>query len=176
MTTNFLPIFKAAAAPMPALQGLSVLRLGFRPFYLAGTLLAVLAVPIWIVLFLGHPAWTSTLPPLFWHAHEMLFGFAVAIIVGFVLTAAKAWTGLPTPRGPALAALVLLWLAARIAALIGPYVLYAVLDLALLPLLAPSLYVFALLAAGLAWSAAFLIYLWRYTPWLLRPRLDGKDG
>jgi uncharacterized protein involved in response to NO len=37
--------------------------------------------------------------PLLWHAHEMLFGFAVAVIVGFLLTAGKAWTGLPTPRG-----------------------------------------------------------------------------
>jgi uncharacterized protein involved in response to NO len=45
-----------------------------------------------------------------------------------------------------------------------------------LPLLAPSLYVIALLAATVTWSSAFLIYLWIYTPWLLRTRLDGKDG
>jgi uncharacterized protein involved in response to NO len=43
------------------------------------------------------------MPPLLWHAHEMLYGFAVAVIVGFLLTAGKAWTGLATPRGATLA-------------------------------------------------------------------------
>ena len=136
MTNESLPIFKPAPVAVPALQGLPVLRLGFRPLYIAGTLFAALALPIWLVMFFGQLAWTPNAPPLLWHAHEMLFGFAVAIIVGFLLTAAKAWTGLPTARGPVLAALLLLWLAARIAALVGPYFLYAVLDLALLPLVA----------------------------------------
>jgi uncharacterized protein involved in response to NO len=45
------------------------------------------------------------MPPLLWHAHEMLYGFAVAVIVGFLLTAGKAWTGLATPRGATLAAM-----------------------------------------------------------------------
>lgn len=66
----------------------------------------------------------------------MLFGFAVAIIVGFLLTAGKAWTGLATPRGATLGALALLWLAARVASVVGPYAVYAVLDMALLPLVA----------------------------------------
>jgi uncharacterized protein involved in response to NO len=136
MNTDSLPIFKAVPPAAPAPQGLPVLRLGFRPFYIGGTLLAALALPLWLAMFFGQTAWTPNLPPLLWHAHEMLFGFAVAIIVGFLLTAAKAWTGLATPRGPALAALVLLWLAARVAALVGPYALYAALDLALLPLVA----------------------------------------
>jgi uncharacterized protein involved in response to NO len=52
------------------------------------------------------------------------------------LTAVKAWNGLATPRGAALAALATLWLAARIAALTGPYAWYAVLDVALLPIVA----------------------------------------
>ena len=136
MTNESLPIFKPAPVAVPALQGLPVLRLGFRPLYIAGTLFAALALPIWLVMFFGQLAWAPNAPPLLWHAHEMLFGFAVAIIVGFLLTAAKAWTGLQTARGPLLAALVLLWLAARIAAWVGPYFLYAVLDLALLPLVA----------------------------------------
>ena len=136
MTNESLPIFKPAPVAVPALQGLPVLRLGFRPLYIAGTLFAALALPIWLVMFFGQLAWTPNAPPLLWHAHEMLFGFAVAIIVGFLLTAAKAWTGLQTARGPLLAALELLWLAARIAAWVGPYFLYAVLDLALLPLVA----------------------------------------
>ena len=116
-----------------------MLRLGFRPFYIGGALLAALIVPLWVAMFLGVVQLTPIVPPLFWHAHEMLFGFAVAIIVGFLLTAGKAWTGLATPRGPALGALVLLWLTARVASVVGPYAVYAVLDMALLPLVATIL-------------------------------------
>ena len=136
MKPESLPIFQPSqvAAPVPA--GWPLLRLGFRPFYMGGALLAALNVPLWVAVFLGKLQWRPNVPPLLWHAHEMLFGFAVAIIVGFLLTAGKAWTGLATPRGPALAGLVLLWLAARLAAIAGSYPLYAVLDLALLPLVA----------------------------------------
>ena len=74
--------------------------------------------------------------PLLWHAHEMLFGFATAIIVGFLLTAVKAWTGLATPRGALLGALAALWLLARLAALGAPYAVYAALDMLLLPVVA----------------------------------------
>lgn len=133
MKPDSLPLYQAST---PAPQGLPLLRLGFRPFYIGGALLAALAVPLWVAMFLGQLAWQPQVPPLLWHVHEMLFGFAVAIIVGFLLTAAKNWTGLATPRGPALAALALLWLAARLASLTGPYALYAVLDLALLPAVA----------------------------------------
>jgi uncharacterized protein involved in response to NO len=73
------------------------------------------------------------MPPLLWHAHEMLYGFAVAVILGFLLTAGKAWTGLATPRGATLAAMAGLWLAARLAAVAAPYAVYAVLDAVLLP-------------------------------------------
>lgn len=133
MKSDSLPLYQAST---PAPQGWPLFRLGFRPFYIGGTLLAALAVPIWVAMFLGQLAWQPQVPPLLWHVHEMLFGFAVAIIVGFLMTAAKNWTGLATPRGPALALLFALWLAARLAALSGPYLLYAVLDLALLPAVA----------------------------------------
>jgi uncharacterized protein involved in response to NO len=89
-----------------------------------------------VALFLGQLELDMALSPLLWHAHEMLFGFAVAVILGFLLTAVKAWTGLATPRGAVLGALALLWLAARVAAVTGPYAVYAVLDLLLLPLVA----------------------------------------
>ena len=62
-------------------------------------LFGMLAVPLWIALLLGQVSLHLTVSPLLWHAHEMLFGFAVAVIVGFLLTAGKAWTGLATPRG-----------------------------------------------------------------------------
>jgi uncharacterized protein involved in response to NO len=125
---------EATEAPPPA--GWPLLRLGFRPFYLGAALFAVLAMPLWIAIYLGQVAWALAVPPLLWHAHEMLFGFAVAVIVGFLLTAGKAWTGLATPRGAFLGALVLLWAAARVAAVVGPHAVYAVLDLVLLPLVA----------------------------------------
>jgi len=107
----------AAAA---ALQGWPLLRLGFRPFYLGAALLACLSVPVWIALFLGHAELKLEISPLLWHAHEMLFGFAAGVIVGFLLTAVKAWTGLPTPRGALLGTLAFVWLAARVAAVVAP--------------------------------------------------------
>jgi len=123
---------KAAAAPLP--HGMPWLRLAFRPFYLGAALLAALVVPLWVAVFLGAVSWQPAPSPLLWHAHEMLFGFAIAVIVGFLMTAGKTWTGLATPRGPALGFLILLWLSARVAALVAPYAVFAVLDLALLPI------------------------------------------
>lgn len=125
------------AAPQP--RGWPVLRLGFRPFYLGAALFGALAVPLWMAAFTGHAAVDLPVAPLLWHAHEMVFGFFVAVIVGFLLTAGKAWTGLATPRGATLGALVALWLAARVAGVTGPYVVHVALDLALLPVVAATL-------------------------------------
>ncbi len=136
MKPESLPIFNATKAAVPVLTGLPFLRLGFRPFYLGGAALAALSVPLWVAMFMGQVTLAPNPPAFLWHAHEMLFGFAVAIIVGFLMTAGRNWTGLPTPRGPALAALALLWFAARLASVAGPYWLYAVLDVALLPMVA----------------------------------------
>jgi uncharacterized protein involved in response to NO len=112
------------------------LRLGFRPFYFGAALFAVVAMSLWYAVFLGQLAPASGLAPVLWHAHEMLFGFAAAVIVGFLLTAGKAWTGLPTPRGRELAVLFGLWAAARVAAIAAPYPVFFALDIALLPLVA----------------------------------------
>ncbi|MFZ2815130.1 MAG: NnrS family protein, partial [Rhodoferax sp.] len=128
-----LPILNNTPTP-PAPQGMPWLRLAFRPFYLGAALLAALIVPLWVAVFLGALQWQPAPQPLLWHAHEMLFGFAIAVIVGFLMTAGKSWTGLQTPRGPALGALFLLWLSARVASLVAPYAVFAVLDLALLPI------------------------------------------
>lgn len=133
MTIHLAP---TAPAATPAPSGWPLLRLGFRPFYLGAAAYAAVAVPLWVALLLGPLPLKLSLSPLLWHAHEMLFGFAVAVIVGFLLTAGKAWTGLPTPRGAALGALAGLWLAARLAALGAPYAVYAALDGLLLPLVA----------------------------------------
>jgi uncharacterized protein involved in response to NO len=134
-----IPLRPDATESMPPAQGLPLLRLGFRPFYLGAALFAALAVPLWVGAYLGQITYKPSLPAILWHAHEMLFGFAATVIVGFLLTAVKAWTGLATPRGAVLGALALLWLAARITAVTGPYSVYAVFDLALLPLVAIAL-------------------------------------
>ncbi len=139
MSPSALPKLAVAAAPPDTLRGWPVFRLGFRPFYIAAAVWACLAVPLWLAMFFGKVAWDLALAPLLWHAHEMLFGFAAAVIVGFLLTAGKAWTGLATPRGAFLACLAALWLAARVAAITGPYPLYAALDVALLPVVAAVL-------------------------------------
>jgi uncharacterized protein involved in response to NO len=133
MTLPIIPT-RPDANKAPGPYGNPWLRLAFRPFYLGAALLAALIVPLWVAVFLGAVSWQPTPPPLLWHAHEMLFGFAIAVIVGFLMTAGKSWTGLATPRGPALGWLFALWLSARVASLVAPYAVFAVLDLALLPI------------------------------------------
>lgn len=90
----------------------ALFALGFRPLYLLAGLYAALAVPLWALQYSG------MLPPVhpLWHAHEMIFGYAFAVIAGFLLTAVRNWTGLPTPSGTPLAAIAGLWAAARIVA------------------------------------------------------------
>ena len=128
-----LPIIGSSVTSPPP-DGMPWLRLAFRPFYLGAALLATLVVPIWVAVFLGAFKWAPPAIGLHWHAHEMVFGFAIAVIVGFLMTAGKTWTGLATPRGPTLGFLILLWLSARVASLVAPYEVFAVLDLALLPI------------------------------------------
>lgn len=143
-------IVSIASTPAPATadtRGWPLLRLGFRPFYLAAAVFAALAIPLWVAIVLGRVSIAMAVPPVLWHAHEMLFGFAIAVIVGFLMTAGKAWTGLDTPRGAPLGALVALWIAARCAALAAPYAVYALLDFALLPLVA-GIFARILLRAG----------------------------
>jgi uncharacterized protein involved in response to NO len=103
----------ARAAP----RGFALWQLGFRPFYLLASLFAALSVPLWALEYAGRlPASYLTLPAR--HGHEMLFGFAFAVVAGFLFTAVRNWTGQPTPTGGRLAAIAALWLAARIAMLL----------------------------------------------------------
>jgi uncharacterized protein involved in response to NO len=120
----------------PAPAGLPFLRLGFRPFYLGAALAAVVLMALWPAIFLGHLRPASGLAPTLWHAHEMIFGCITAVVVGFLFTAGKAWTGLGTPRGPALAALALLWLAGRVASVIAPAGVYGLVDASFLVIVA----------------------------------------
>lgn len=91
-----------------------VWRLGFRPFFLAGALFALLAVALWAAVLHGAPGLAVPGGLLAWHRHEMPFGFGLAIIAGFLLTAVQNWTGSPGLSGRPLIALFGLWLAARL--------------------------------------------------------------
>ncbi|MWV16446.1 short-chain dehydrogenase [Pseudomonas sp. L-22-4S-12] len=92
-----------------------LLRLGFRPFFLLGSLLAALAIPLWLLALQGWPLTEQPLGGwLAWHRHELVFGFAGAIIAGFLLTAVQTWTGRPSLSGKPLAVLVAIWLVGRL--------------------------------------------------------------
>jgi uncharacterized protein involved in response to NO len=110
--------------------------LGFRPFYLLAAIFAVLAVPTWVLSFLGEVQAGGYLRGVAWHSHEMIFGFAPAVIAGFLLTAVRNWTGQPTLTGAPLAGLVLLWVLGRLLMLTGPDSLAALVDILFLPALA----------------------------------------
>lgn len=110
-----------------------VWRLGFRPFYLLATGFAAISIPLWLASYSG---WFQAAPnvSLLWHMHEMVFGFAIAVIIGFLYTAGRNWTGLWTPRKGHLALLSTLWLAGRFAMLATPTAVTALIDWAFIPL------------------------------------------
>ncbi|MDQ6969546.1 MAG: NnrS family protein [Mariprofundus sp.] len=89
---------------------------GFRIFFIAATVFAILSMLIWM----GQLVFSLALLPEHlsassWHAHEMIYGYGLAVIAGFLLTAVRNWTGIPTLHGTPLQALVLLWVVARLA-------------------------------------------------------------
>ncbi len=112
-------------------------RLAFRPFFLFGALFAASAMVLWLGLLFSGLSLPHGQAALGWHRHEMVFGFAGAIIAGFLLTAVQNWTGQPGLSGKGLVLLVLLWLAARLAWFAPlPPLLLAGIEIAFLPLLA----------------------------------------
>lgn len=90
------------------------LRLGFRPFFLFGSIYAIVAIALWVWMFQTGQPNALAVPALWWHVHEMLFGFSMAIVVGFVLTAVQNWTGINGTKHYTLLVLFGLWLAPRI--------------------------------------------------------------
>lgn len=100
-------------APRPAPKRFALFELGFRPFYLLASVFAALSIALWALQYSGLLGQAYLAGPL-WHAHEMLFGFTLAVVVGFLFTAGRNWTNLPTPTGWKLAALAALWIAARV--------------------------------------------------------------
>lgn len=94
-----------------------LLSYGFRPFFLGAAVFAVLAMALWIGALAGGLPLGGDYGMIAWHGHEMLFGFASAVLAGFLMTAIPNWTGQMPLSGPPLAALATLWLAGRLAML-----------------------------------------------------------
>jgi uncharacterized protein involved in response to NO len=106
--TQFISIEEPERPASPPV-GFALWQLGFRPFYLLASVFAALSIALWAAQFAGWVDQPYLSGPL-WHGHEMLFGFTLAVIVGFLFTAGRNWSNRPTPTGPALAAMAALWL------------------------------------------------------------------
>ncbi len=122
-----------SVASKPSRETAALWSRAFRPFFLAASLWAALAVALWIALLIAGAHLPSRFDPLTWHIHAMLFGFVLAAIAGFMLTSIPIWTGRPPIHGAPLMGLAALWLIGRVACFISaflPFWLAAALDLA----------------------------------------------
>ena len=100
----------------------ALFQLGFRPFFAAASLFGVVIVGLWMMVYVfGLPIAPTALPVTIWHAHEMLYGYTLAVVAGFLLTAVGNWTGVKSFQGSTLAWVATLWLIARIALYIPEY-------------------------------------------------------
>jgi uncharacterized protein involved in response to NO len=127
--------------PRPAPPGPALLSAGFRPFFLFGALYAAGLGLVWAGALMGRVAIPTAFSPVDWHVHEFLYGGVAAAVAGFLLTAIPNWTGRLPIRGAPLAALVLAWLAGRVAVSASahlPAPVVAAADLAFLVLLAAA--------------------------------------
>ncbi len=99
---------------------MAVLNLGFRPFFLGAAIFAIVSMMLWMGVYVFQlPLPITGISTFQWHAHEMIFGFAMAVIAGFLLTAVKNWTGVQTLHGFGLLGLFTLWALPRILFLFG---------------------------------------------------------
>ncbi|MCR6636813.1 NnrS family protein [Devosia sp.] len=151
MTQDTLPRRK----PVPrglAHSGPVLLSYGFRPFFLAAGVWAVLAMALWILALMADLPIGGLYGGPAWHAHEMLFGYSTAALAGFLLTAIPNWTGRLPVSGAPLALLFAVWLAGR-AALIAPDMIDITLAVAIDALFLPLLLVICAreIIAGRKW-------------------------
>ena len=105
-------------------QHAAILQLAFRPFFLLSASYAIWLLIRWSLTLMGIWPWLSDIPLFPWHAHEFQFGFAIAVVLGFLLTAAQTWTGQSGIKGRPLLAIVSLWLIARIGMNLNSYGLW----------------------------------------------------
>ena len=139
MMTPVTNIDDPESRPVPRF---ALFELGFRAFFLFAGITALLLVPLWVYAYVRGHLEFGYYSALTWHSHEMIFGYAAAVIAGFLLTAVRNWTNIQTPRGVALASLVALWLAGRVVPFFSgvmPHWSIAVVDMAFLPVLAVTL-------------------------------------
>ena len=116
----------------------ALLSYGFRPFFLAAGIAAVVLVPWWALSLTDGVSLETPWPPALWHGHEMIFGFISAAMAGFLLTAVPSWTGQRGFAGWPLALLAGLWLLGRLVVATSahwPLLLTAAIDVAFLPAL-----------------------------------------
>ncbi len=99
--------------------GPAILSAGFRPYFLAASIWAAVSIPLWLGAYAEGFVVPTQLSPLVWHAHEMIFGFAAAVVAGFMLTAIPNWTGRIPLQGAPLAMLVSLWAIGRLGVLLS---------------------------------------------------------
>ena len=117
MATQFLHTQQPGQKPHP----FALFNLGFRPFFLFSAMFSMISMGVWASIYLGGKNLNGLqIAPQQWHAHAMLFGYAMAVIAGFLLTAVRNWTNMPTLTGVKLALLLILWLAARVLMLLAP--------------------------------------------------------
>ncbi len=116
----------------------ALFALGFRPFFLLSAFFAVVLMVLWMLKLSGGITLSGYYSAAGWHAHEMLFGYTVAVIAGFLLTAAGNWTGMKMIHGWRLTLLSVVFLSGRLAPFIPdlPYWLIATIDLSFIPLVA----------------------------------------
>ncbi len=125
--------------PLPSYSLAAFFAIGFRPFYLLGAIYAAVSLVLWTGYLFDQIELRGPFEGVLWHSHELIFGFAAAILVGFLLTAVRNWTGLPTPSGWWLAALVLVWLLGRYVVTFASGPIVPLVDMAFLPLAALSI-------------------------------------
>jgi len=102
-------------------QGPALLSYGFRPFFLGAALWAVIAMLLWVPMMTGGLTLPTAFDPVSWHAHAFLFGYLLAVVAGFLLTAVPNWTGRLPIVGWPLALLFALWIAGRAAVALSSY-------------------------------------------------------
>lgn len=165
----------------------ALFELGFRPFFLFAGVIAAILMPLWLWMYEAGLLIEGPITFHLWHANEMLFGYSVAVIAGFLLTAVPNWTGIKTVKGFWLVMLLVVFLLPRFSLLIPgiPAQLTALLDISFLPLLAAALalpliragkihnliFIPLLLAMAALHTAVYFSPAWASTAMLLQTNL-----
>lgn len=100
---------------LPNLADRAIFNLGFRIFFASAAVYAVISMALWLFVYRGGLFSTHmSIAPQYWHGHEMVFGYSMAVVAGFLLTAVGNWTGKTMPSGQRLYLIWLPWLFARL--------------------------------------------------------------